>query len=248
MGGACFINQVKVAEAIGSDEYPHGLPVIRWLRAQGGLTLTGGTTFVVGENGAGKSTLIEAIAQAANLNAEGGSRNFRFTSRSSADPGPALVELRWGTSKPRDSYFLRAESYYNVATEIERLDGDAGQPGLISSAYGGISPHNQSHGESFLNLFAHRFGRRGLYLLDEPEAALSPQSCLAALSRMAELENEGCQLIVATHSPILLALPDAAILQIEDGAIAEVHYDDATPVRLMRDFLASPQRFVRHLV
>ncbi|TCP57460.1 putative AbiEii toxin of type IV toxin-antitoxin system [Tamaricihabitans halophyticus] len=156
--------------------------------------------------------------------------------------------LSWGACKPRTGFFLRAESYYNVASEIERLDAEPGTSPLLP-AYGGVSPHERSHGESFVDLLTHRFGPGGLYLLDEPEAALSPRGCMAVLARLAELAGQGCQIVVATHSPILLALPGATIYEIdEDGAIERVGYDEALPVRLTREFLAESGRFLRYLL
>lgn len=154
--------------------------------------------------------------------------------------------LRWGR-KPRTGFFLRAESFYNVATEIERLDGDPDSPPLLP-AYGGISPHERSHGESFLDVVIHRFGPDGLYLLDEPEAALSVRGCLALVRRIGDLVEQGSQFVVATHSPILLAAPNARILQIDaDGTVEQIGYDDAEPVMLTRGFLADPHRFLHHL-
>ncbi|NNH74796.1 AAA family ATPase [Nocardia uniformis] len=211
------------------------------------MVLPPGVTFLVGENGSGKSTLLEAIAVAAGFNPEGGSRNFRFATRASESSLGDHLVLHRSTSKPRSGFFLRAESYYNVASEIERLDRAGGPP--LLPAYGGVSPHERSHGESFVDLLTHRFGPRGLYLLDEPEAALSVRGCMAVLARLAELTDQGCQIIVATHSPILLALPGAAILEIaDDGSIGAVNYDQALPVRLTRDFLAAPDKFLRYLL
>lgn len=201
---------------------------------------------MVGDNGTGKSTLIEAIAVAAGFNAEGGSQSFRFATRpTESSLGDHLV-LRWGTAKPRTGFFLRAESFYNVATEIDRLDQESPYP--LLPAYGGQSLHERSHGESFLDLVTHRFGPGGLYLLDEPEAALSVRGCLALVARTAELIIQGSQFVVATHSPILLAVPGARILQIDpDGEIKRVSYDEADPVALTRGFLADPGRFLHHL-
>ncbi|WP_245607437.1 AAA family ATPase [Pseudonocardia spinosispora] len=226
--------------------YPFTLPVVAWLAGRpDGLPLVAGVNFLIGENGSGKSTLVEAIAVAAGFNPEGGSQNFQFATRASESSLGSHLDLRWGTSKPRTGYFLRAESYYNVATEIERLD-KIDKP--LLPAYGGISPHERSHGQSFLDLVVHRFGPHGLYLLDEPEAALSVHGCLALLARMTELVEQGSQFIVATHSPILLALPGATIVEIDaDGDLARVSYDDAMPVRLTRDFLAAPDRYLRHI-
>ncbi|MCS7481123.1 AAA family ATPase [Umezawaea endophytica] len=245
-GPGHFVRQVRVEPLADTGRYPFTLPAVRDLVANG-LELAPGVTFLVGENGSGKSTLTEAMAVACGFNPEGGSQNFRFATRASESSlGDDLV-LSWSGRKPRTGYFLRAESYYNVATEIERLDEDPYSPSLLPS-YGGISPHERSHGESFLDLVSHRFGADGLYFLDEPEAALSVRGCLAVLVRLADLVEQGCQFVVATHSPILLALPGAAILEIaDDGAITRTTYDGALPVRLTRDFLAKPEVYLRHL-
>ncbi|MFQ6228926.1 AAA family ATPase [Nocardia sp. NPDC002869] len=210
---------------------------------EGTLPLGPGVTFLVGENGSGKSTLLEAIAVAAGLNPEGGSQNYRFATRSTeSELGEHLV-LRWGTTKPRNRFFLRAESFYNVATETERLG-----PEQIA-VVGGRSLHHRSHGESFVDLLRHRFGPSGLYLMDEPEAALSPRGCMTVLARMAELVQQGSQFVVATHSPILLALPGATIYQIdEEGSINAVGFDEALPVSLTREFLARPEHYLRYLL
>jgi predicted ATPase len=244
---AGFIRDVRLDAKGGQKEYPFGLPVVTWLASSGPLEFSPGATFIVGENGSGKSTLVEAIAVACGFIAEGGSRSFRFATRASESSLWDHMVIGWGLKKPRTGFFLRAESYYTVATEIERLDKIGGVPLLAS--YGGVSPHERSHGESFLDLITYRFGPNGLYFLDEPEAALSVRGCMAARARVADLVAEGAQFVIATHSPILLALPGAAILQIDnDGSIAEVSYDDALPVALTRDFLAAPDRFLRHLL
>jgi predicted ATPase len=242
-----FVQRVRLAPDAAVDRYPFTLPAVAWLAQSGGLALAPGVTFLVGENGTGKSTLIEAVAVAAGFNPEGGSQNFRFATRATESSLGDHLILTWGTAKPRNGFFLRAESYYNVASEIERLDREPG-PSLLP-AYGGISPHERSHGQSFVDLLTYRFGPRGLYLLDEPEAALSVRGCMAVLARLAELVEQGSQIVVATHSPVLLALPGATIYEIsETGEIERVEYDDALPVRLTRDFLAGPEKFLRYLL
>lgn len=243
-GGARYINTVQLDESGHLGGYPFDLPVVRHLANQAnGLAVPPGVTFLVGENGSGKSTLIESIAVAAGMNAEGGSQSYRFATRSTESQLSDHIELRWGARKPRSRFFLRAESYYNVATETERLG-----PQQIA-AFGGVSPHERSHGESFIDVMTHRFFSNGLYLLDEPEAALSPRGCMAVLARLADLATKNCQILVATHSPILLALPGATIYEISDcGSIEAVAYEDAMPVRLTKDFLAQPDKYLRHLV
>ncbi|MFC1411315.1 AAA family ATPase [Streptacidiphilus sp. N1-12] len=247
-----FIRQFRLdaVDASRTGGYPFALPAVAGLARSGGVVLGPGVTFLVGENGTGKSTLVEAVAVAAGFNPEGGSRNFRFATRASESPLGEHLRLTWGVHKPRTEFFLRAESYYNVASEIERLDREGGGFGRpLLDSYGGVSPHERSHGESFLDLAVNRFGPEGLYLLDEPEAALSVRGCLALLSRMHELVAQGSQLLVATHSPVLLALPGATILEIgDDGSIERVDFDQALPVRLTREFLAAPDRFLRSLL
>jgi predicted ATPase len=225
----------------GFDAYPFSIPSIRALDE---LELDPKVTFLIGENGSGKSTLIEAIAIVAGFNAEGGTKNFRFRTRSSESPLHRFMRPVRGTRRPRDGFFLRAESYFNVATEIERLDEGRGD---LLAAYGG-SPHEQSHGESFLSLVNHRFGGQGLYILDEPEAALSPQRQLALLAIIHDLvENHGSQFIIASHSPILMAYPDAAIYQLTGDGITRVAYEETEHYTITRDFLNMPERFFKTL-
>ncbi|WP_245721816.1 AAA family ATPase [Nocardia crassostreae] len=230
-------------DAAEREGYPFDLPVVTWLARGEGLALAPGVTFLVGENGSGKSTLVEAMAVAAGMNPEGGSQNYNFATRSTESELGAHLRLKWGVDKPRSRFFLQAESYYNVATETENLGS------VQLAVFGGVSPHERSHGESFIDLMRLRFYPNGLYLLDEPEAALSPRGCMTVLALLADLSRRGCQFVVATHSPILLALPGATIYEIdEDGEVDEVGFDQALPVRLTRDFLAQPDRFLRHLV
>ncbi|MEV1291641.1 AAA family ATPase [Pseudonocardia sp. NPDC049635] len=241
MGAGHFVARVGLDPEAPVEEYPFGLPVVRWLREHG-MVLRPGVTFLVGENGSGKSTLVEGLAVALGLNPEGGSKSFAFATRASESDLGRYLRVTRRPGRERTSFFLRAESYYNVASEVERLDKI--QP--LLPAYGG-SGHERSHGESFLALLTHRFGPRGLYLLDEPEAALSLTGALAVLQRIADLTAQGSQFVVATHSPVLLALPGARILELTDDGLRAVSYDDATPVSLTRAFLDDPQAFLRHL-
>lgn len=205
------------------------------------LELDPSVTFLVGPNGSGKSTLLEAIAVAAGLNAEGGGRNLQFATQATHSSLHEHVTLvRRGV--PATDYFLRAESFYNVASAL-----DAMGPGALS-AYGGRSLHEQSHGEAFLALVVERFGADGLYLLDEPEAALSPQGQLTLLRRIHELAGDGSQLIIATHSPILVALPGSTIYAFDEHGIERVSYDEVPSVQLYRSFLADPARYLHYLL
>jgi len=243
-----FLRYVALDEAAAGEGYPFDLPVVAALRAKW-LTLGPGVTFLVGENGTGKSTLVEGVAVAAGLNPEGGSRSFTFATRSSESALGSALRLGRAPGRERSSFFLRAESYYNVATEMERLDAAPGPGDRLLPAYGGTSPHHRSHGQSFLDLLVHRFRPGGLYLLDEPEAALSTRGCLAALVRMHDLVQHGSKFLVATHSPVLLAVPGARILEIdEDRTIEPVDFDDALPVRATRRFLADPVATVREVL
>jgi predicted ATPase len=219
--------------------YPWDLPVVRGLA--GGLVLHPAVTYLIGENGSGKSTLLEAVAVAAGMNPEGGSSNFAFATRESHSPLHDALRLVRGARRPRTDFFLRAESLFTAASYVEEL----GPKALIP--YGGRSLHEQSHGEAFLAVMVNRFGPDGLYILDEPEAALSTQNCLTFLRRVHELVGQGSQFVIATHSPIVLASPGATILACTDTGLDEVVYDDADPVYLTRSFLQSPQAYLRPL-
>jgi predicted ATPase len=225
------------------DAYPFALPAIRNLES---IAFHPAVTFIVGENGSGKSTLLEAIAVALGFNAEGGTKNFRFGTRVSHSSLNEYVRIAKGVRRPRDGFFLRAESFFNVATEIERLDAGPGGPPIIN-AYGGRSLHEQSHGESFMALMTNRFSADGIYVLDEPEAALSPQRQLEALRRIHDLASDGAQFIIATHSPILLGYPGATIYSCDQVPVTRVDYEELDHVVITRDFLNARERFTKYL-
>ena len=212
-----------------------------------GLPIDPKVTFLCGENGSGKSTLLEAIAIAAGMNPEGGSSNFVYGTRDSHSPLGQHLTLVRGASRPRTDFFLRAESLFTAATYVETLPRVPGGPDPLAP-YGGVSLHEQSHGESFLAVMINRLGPGGLYLLDEPEAALSPQNCLTCLRRIDELVAEGSQFIIATHSPILLAYPQATIYECDESGVRAVEYENAEPVRLTARFLADRERFLADLL
>ncbi|MDM0011721.1 AAA family ATPase [Variovorax sp. J22P168] len=247
MNAAPFVSRVALLrDRVESfDRYPFNLPALRGFDR---LELHPRVNFFVGENGSGKSTLLEAMAVSLGFNAEGGSRNFNFGTRRSHSELHACLRLSKGIRRPRDGYFLRAESFFNVATEIEQLDAAPSFGPPVIESYGGRSLHEQSHGESFMALLTERFGGQGLYILDEPEAALSPQRQLAVLSRMHDLVRDGSQFIIATHSPILMAYPDACIYQFGAEGVSKVAYEATQHFRVTRDFLASPERMLRVLL
>ncbi|MEX1056288.1 MAG: AAA family ATPase [Natronospirillum sp.] len=229
------------------DHYPFSIPAVRELDS---LALSPEVTFFVGENGSGKSTLMEGIAVALGFNAEGGTKNFNFGTRASHSSLHAYLRTVKSYLKPRDGFFLRAESYFNLATNIEELDSVQSPytlPPKIMESYGGVSLHEQSHGESFLALMLHRFGGQGLYLLDEPEAALSPTRQLAVLSRIRQLVQDSSQFIIATHSPILLAYPGALIYHIDGSGISPVRYEDTEHYEVTKAFLDNPARMLEEL-
>ena len=226
------------------DRFPYTLPAVRHLDV---LEFHPKVTFFVGENGAGKSTLLEAVAAECGLNPEGGSRNFNFATRASHSAHDAALRLSRAPGTPGDSYFLRAESYYNVATEIERLDEEPAFGPPLIDAYGGRSLHEQSHGESFFALFKHRFRGNGLYLMDEPEAALSPRRQLEFLALLHEFCRSGSQFVIATHSPIIMAYPDARIYAFGADGVRETAYTQTDHYLITRGFLTHPQRTMAEL-
>ena len=227
------------------SRYPFAVPAVATLDR---LTFRQPVTFLIGENGSGKSTLLEAIAVALGFNPEGGSRHFRFGTRASHSELHEYLQMVRSIERPRDGFFLRAESYFNVATEIERLDAIPGSGAPIGPAFGPRALHDQSHGESFLALVEHRFRGRGIYLLDEPEAALSPMRQLALLSRLHTLVRKRSQFIIATHSPILLAYPDAAIYQCGAEGLRSIAYEQTEHFQVTRDFLNRYPAMLRTLL
>jgi predicted ATPase len=235
---------LKREDVASYDAYPFSIPAVRELHD---IDFHRDVTFVIGENGCGKSTLLEAIATAWGFNPEGGSVNFRFSTRASHSELHTHLRLVKSTRRPRDGFFLRAESFFNVATRIEGMDAEAAPAPLVIDSYGGRSLHEQSHGESFLALMLHRFGGRGLYILDEPEAALSPARQLAVLRRIHQLVEDESQFIIATHSPILMAYPSAKILLLDGNGFTEVRYEDTEHYAVTREFLANPGGMLKRL-
>lgn len=224
-------------------EMPQGylakLPAVKHLYQAGELDFPNPVTFFVGENGSGKSTLLEAIAVAAGFNPEGGSRDFVFsTKRTHSNLCDFITPIR--TVPPKDGFFLRAESFYNTASYLDENS--------TMKRYGGISFHEQSHGESFLSLITNRFEGNGLYIMDEPEAALSPQRLLTLLVLMDELVKNRSQFIIATHSPIVMAFPDADIIQFSENGMERVSYRETESYRITKQFMDDPERMIKYLL
>jgi predicted ATPase len=242
-----FLIQIKLLrdKVPSFATYPFSIPAIGKLDE---LPFEQPVTFFVGENGSGKSTLLEAIAAAFGLNPEGGSRNFNFSTRASHSGLKDYLRLARSPRRMRDSYFLRAESYFNVASQIEMLDQEPLGGAKIISSYGGRSLHEQSHGESFFALFMNRLGGDAVYIFDEPEAALSPTRQLAFLSRLHQLVQEGSQFLIATHSPILMAYPHAAIYLLADEPPRLVEYRETEHFRVTRNFLTRTEQMLRVLL
>jgi predicted ATPase len=231
---------------IGSfDRYPFSLDAIRALDQ---LDFHPKVTYFIGENGSGKSTLLEAIAVAMGFNPEGGTKNFDFSTRSSHSDLFRFLRIGKGVKRPRDGFFLRAESFFNVATAIETMDAEPSFGPPVIDSYGGRSLHEQSHGESFLALMTQRFGGEGLYILDEPEAALSPQRQLSVLTRMHDLVNDNSQFVIATHSPILMAYPESTIYLCGPEGIIPITYEETEHYQITRDFLLNRERMLRILL
>jgi predicted ATPase len=220
------------------EVYPYSIPAIRRLTT---IEFDPRVTFFVGENGTGKSTLLEAIAVAEGFNPEGGSRNAMFCTHDTHDASlPGKLQLGRNKIPRSDSFFLRAESFYNLSTYIEQIG--------YSAAYGERPLHEQSHGEAFLSLLLHRLTGNGLYLFDEPEAALSPQRQLAFLAALDALVERGGQFIIATHSPILMAYPAAKILHFSEQGIAPIAYEETEHYKVTRAFLTRTERMLQELL
>jgi predicted ATPase len=226
---------VSLPERLDPSRYPFN---VRAFSHGIDLEFQTNVTFFVGENGSGKSTLLEALAECCGFNPEGGNRDHHREALADRSELAQALRLSW-LPKIAEGFFMRAESFYNFATYIEQVSD--------LRAYGGKSLHEQSHGESFLALFANRF-EQGIYILDEPEAALSPQRQLSFLRIIHDLETPGhAQFLISTHSPIILSYPGAALFSLDGDSIREIAYRDTEHYLVTRDFLNSPERYFKHL-
>lgn len=245
-----YVKELMLNDTLPPASYVYDLPVVQYLLQEKRLPFCAPVTFLVGENGSGKSTLIEAIATAFGFNPEGGSRNFTFSTNDSHSELWKHITLAKGL-RPRDGFFLRAEAVYNVASDIDDMDSQEYafvNPPMIIDGFGGVSLHEQSHGESFLSIVQHRFFGHGLYILDEPEAALSPTRQMTLLLEIDRLVKADSQLIIATHSPILMAYPHAEILQCDENGIRSVSFRDTEHYRITKLFLDQPERMIEKLL
>jgi len=265
------LRSIKLRPPPAGEEgrFPHNLPSLRGIE---GLSVSAPVTVFVGENGSGKSTLLEAVALEARLPTVGSADAARDVSLAQQRRLAALLTLVWDRRTHR-GFFLRAEDFFGFSRRLKTLKGEmeqrlseieveyegrsayakqlargpaAGSIRALEERYGD-DPDAQSHGESFLSLFRSRFVPDGLYLLDEPEAALSPQSQLGLVALMREAVEQGCQFVLATHSPILAAIPGAILYDFSETPVARKAYEDLAGVRLLREFVAQPVAFLRHL-
>lgn len=247
-----ILDKIRIDSNKSADlsAYPFSLNIIKNIKE---IIFPNQVTFFVGENGTGKSTILEVIATKAGFGIEGGSKNISFNTademyNNQIKTFSSAVILSW-RKKPNDGYFFRAESFFNLANHIDNLAKDGGQGKyIVYSNYGGKSLHEQSHGESFLAFFKNRIGGGGLYILDEPEAALSPQRQLSLLRIINDLcKNPESQFIIATHSPILLAYPNSTIYSCDGEGLGKINYKDTKHYEITKGFLDNPDQYLKHL-
>ncbi|WP_235527362.1 AAA family ATPase [Pedobacter sp. Leaf41] len=228
-----YILSLEIEKKDGASHYPFNIPSLQNLES---LEFHPAVTFFTGDNGVGKSTLIEAIAVNLGFNAEGGSKNFNFSTKETHSDLHSRMKITKSFKQVKDGFFLRSESFYNLATVIDSYDR------ALLNSYGGVSLHEQSHGESFWAIFKNRFKGNGLYILDEPESALSATRQLAMLSQLDSLVQRQSQFIIVTHSPLLLSFPNAVIYEISEDGLNKVAYKETEVYRVYKSFLDSPER------
>jgi len=239
-----FIQEIQIDwTRISPRSYLHSVPALRSIDT---LVFSNPITFFVGENGTGKSTLLEAIAVGYGFNPEGGTRNYRFSTFDDVSELNQALSFKKGYKRPRSGYFFRAESFFNVASKAEEYrDGE--EKALYYARYGGKSLHEQSHGESFLSYFQ-SFDEEGLYLMDEPEAALSPQRQLSLLIQISKMAARGAQFLIATHSPILLGIPEAEILSFDEEILHPCTYEETESFQITEMFINNRDLLLHRLL
>lgn len=240
-----YLRSIAIDEHLDLDTYPGNIPVIRQI-AKEGLSFERPLTIFIGENGSGKSTVLEAIAIAMGFNPEGGTRNFLFSTNDSHSPLHEHLTTIKGLH-PKDGFFLRAESFYNLASNIDEMDRQLNFGRPLIDSYGGVSLHKRSHGESFLDLVKNRFGGKGFYLLDEPEAALSPSRLMQLAVLIHDLIAKDSQFIICTHSPILMSYPNADLREFSEEGIRKTSFQETEHYRITRDFIEKPEVMYSHL-
>lgn len=241
-----YIKSVYFNKRIAYDasKYEFNIPTIKHLMNQNELLFSNDVTFFVGENGVGKSTLLESLAIACGFNPEGGTKNFNFSTKDTHSQLSDHLILSKSHIRASDGFFYRAESFYNVSTNIDELDSDF----PLLNNYGGISLHKQSHGEGFLSLIKNRFGGNGLYILDEPEAALSPSRQMSLICLINQLIKKNSQFIIATHSPILMAFPNATIYQFDENGIKPVKLEETDHYIVTKAFTNNYKKMIYNLL
>ncbi|WP_099159024.1 AAA family ATPase [Virgibacillus ndiopensis] len=226
------------------DTFPFHLPAIKKFEK---IAFHPNVTYIIGENGMGKSTLLEGIAVALGFNPEGGTLNFNFSSYDSHSVLDHYLRVARGFYRPENSFFFRAETFYNVATYIEEIDSEPLGGAAVIDGFGGRSLHEQSHGEAFFAAFINRFQGNGIYILDEPEAALSPLRQMSMLTRIHDLVNQGAQFIISTHAPILMTYPAAKIIELTADGMAETSLEETGHYTIMKQFFENKERMLNHL-